>query len=106
MSTAVAAVPTAQARLPIVIGDRFRIPGWVVDHASYRRWARSDQYPESGWFSYLNGEIWVDLSLEQVFSHNLVKTKFTMVLGTLVEDNRLGWSRLFFHEKVIHECDP
>jgi len=75
----------------IVIEDRCRIPEWVVDQESFRRWARSGEMPEHGWFSYLDGEIWVDLSKEQAFSHNLPKTKYTMVLGQLIEDDQSGY---------------
>lgn len=54
----------------IVIGDKTRIPSWVKDLESFRRWARSDEYPEHGWFSFLHGVFWVDLSMEQLFTHN------------------------------------
>lgn len=54
--------------------------------------------PEHGWFSYLNGEVWVDLSMEQLFSHNRVKTQFTVVLGGLVETGGLGY---FFSDRTL-----
>ena len=44
-----------------------------------------DGYPERGWVSFLDGEIWVDTDMEQLFSHNRVKTCFTIVLGGLAE---------------------
>lgn len=40
-----------------------RVPSWVVDHESYRRWAKSDDFPTRGWFSYLDGIFWADLSM-------------------------------------------
>lgn len=78
-------------RSVIVIEDKARIPPWVDDLESFRRWARSDEFPECGSFSYLNGEIWVDLSMEEFFSHNQVKTEFTVVLGTIVKVLQLGY---------------
>lgn len=75
----------------IVIADQVRIPSWVNDLESFRRWARSDEYPERGWVSFLDGEIWVDMSMEQLFVHHRVKTQFTIVLGGLVAREELGY---------------
>jgi Uma2 family endonuclease len=72
-------------------GDVVRIPAWVTDHASFRRWVHSDEFPErAGRVCYLDGEVWVDLSKEQLFTHNQVKAEFARVLGTLVKEERLG----------------
>lgn len=68
----------------VVIEDRVIIPAWVDDLESYRRWARSGGYPNQGWYSFLNGQIWVDLSREELFSHNLVRSACTAVLGSLM----------------------
>jgi Uma2 family endonuclease len=75
----------------VVIGDEVVIPGWVVDLESFNQWCRSEEFPEKVRICYLAGEIWVDLSMEQIFSHNQVKTKFIMTLGTLVESAQLGY---------------
>jgi Uma2 family endonuclease len=75
-----------------------QIPAEVVDLESFRRWARSDEFPEHGRFSYLAGNLWVDLSMEQLFSHNRIKTQFTIVLGGLVEGGGLGY---FFSDGVL-----
>ena len=75
----------------VVIADQVRIPSWVNDLESFRRWERSENYPDRGWVSFLNGEIWVDLNMEQLFSHNRVKTHFTVVLGGLVESQEWGY---------------
>ena len=40
-----------------------------------------------GW---LKGEVWIDMSKEQVFSHILVKTKIGMRLSQLAEEGQLG----------------
>jgi Uma2 family endonuclease len=75
----------------IVIADQVRIPSWVNDLESFRRWSQSRDYPQRGWVSFLNGEIWVDMSMEQLFTHNRIKTQFTVVLGGLVEREELGY---------------
>jgi Uma2 family endonuclease len=78
-------------RSNIIIEDRACIPAWVDDLESFRRWARSDEFPERGWFSYLNGEIWVDWSMEEFFTHNQVKTEFTVVVGSMVSSVQIGY---------------
>jgi Uma2 family endonuclease len=74
-----------------VIADQVRIPSWVNDLESFRRWRQTDDYPERGWVSFLNGEIWVDTHMEQLFTHNQVKTEFTVVLGNLLRQQELGY---------------
>jgi Uma2 family endonuclease len=82
----------------VVIADQVRIPSWVNDLESFRRWARSDTYPQRGWVSFLDGEIWVDTHMEQLFSHNRVKTCFTVALGAFVEAEQLGY---YFSDRAL-----
>ena len=72
------AAPTT-GRASVVIEDRVTVPSWVRDLDSFRRWVKSDELPESGRFSF-DGEIWVDLSREQLFTHSRVKLEYTTVL--------------------------
>src|SRR5262249_33936304 len=44
-----------------------------------------EEVPEKAHLWYLRGEIWVDMSKEQVFSHVLVKTQITAALTALVD---------------------
>jgi Uma2 family endonuclease len=67
-----------------------RIPGWVHDLSSFRRWADSDEFPEEGRIYHLNGEVWVDMSKEQVFTHVRVKGEYTRVLAGLAKESRDG----------------
>lgn len=75
----------------INIADQVRIPSWVNDLESFRRWSRSRGFPERGWMCFLNGEIWVDMDMEQLFTHNRVKTQFGIMLGGLVEGGETGY---------------
>jgi Uma2 family endonuclease len=88
--TAPEAKVLASPQLPIVLMDTVRIPP-LSDQEAFRRWARSPEFPERGRFSYLNGELWVDLSMEQLFSHNRVKPKFAAVLDGFVDAEELGY---------------
>lgn len=70
--------------------DSVHIPCWVHDLESFRRWMHSDESPEKGPIFFLAGEVWLDMSKEQFFSHNKLKQEFFRVLGELVKRQRLG----------------
>jgi Uma2 family endonuclease len=74
----------------VVDTEIVQILAWVCDLASFRRWYHSDDFPESGRICYLNGEVWVDMSMEQVFSHNQVKGEYTRVLAGLAKTKKIG----------------
>ena len=73
------------------------IPAWVTDLQSFRRWALSEEYPQSGWYSHLGGELWVDTNMEQL-GHNKLKGKIAATLTTLVEERDSGQ---FFHDRMM-----
>jgi len=77
-------------RCPVVIEDQARIPGWVNDLETFRRWTRSDEFPEHGFFAYLRGDIWADMSMEELLTHNRVKVAYTVTLGGLVQQTKEG----------------
>jgi Uma2 family endonuclease len=87
-----------------------RIPAWVVDQASFRRWLQSDDFPEIGRICFFQGEVWVDMSKEQVFSHNQVKQEYNLVLGGLAKANKLGRyfpdGLLISNAEVDFTCQP
>jgi Uma2 family endonuclease len=66
------------------------IPAWVVDLDSFHRWSESDDFPEHVRIDYLQGEVWVDMGDEQVFSHNQVKTEYTITLGRFIKIEKRG----------------
>ncbi len=72
----------------IVFAEQMRIPV-ITDLAAFRRWARSESYPEHGWFSHLAGDLWVDLSMERLL-HNLIKTGMGTDLTVMVRQEQRG----------------
>ncbi len=76
----------ARATHRFVVDDvSIGIPGWVVDHASFRQWFQSDDFPEEGRVSFLNGEVMFDMSQEQIFSHVRMKTEIGRVLANIAK---------------------
>jgi len=71
-------------------GERISVPFSICDLTSFCEWAESDDFPESGRIWWLEGDVWVDVSMEQLFTHNLLKTKIAFGLTGLVEGENLG----------------
>ncbi len=75
----------------VVEDQSVHIPDWVKDLKSFRRWIHSDEVPEKGpRICFFNGEVWVDMSKEQAFTHNRVKTEYSTVLDSFTKRNRRG----------------
>ena len=74
----------------VLYDDSVVIPDGISDLDVFRRWAHSEDFPEAGRISFLNGDVWVDMSKEQVFTHNQLKQEFNLVLGGFVKAQRLG----------------
>lgn len=75
---------------PIVIEDRIRIPANVNTLEAYRAWAHSDEFPDRGHFFFIDDELWIDMSPEQLFTHNQVKGEFERVLRHWARQTGLG----------------
>ncbi len=78
--------------------SQLRVPNWVVDLDSFRRWVDEDDFPQKVRVWYLKGEVWVDMSKEQLFSHLAVKNEIARVLTGLVKAGQLG---LFFPDSLF-----
>jgi Uma2 family endonuclease len=74
---------------PINIEDVIKIPGWITDLESFRRWAHSEEFPDRGMFAYFSGDLWVETSMETVI-HNKAKGKVCSVLEALVSEQQSG----------------
>jgi Uma2 family endonuclease len=93
--------PTEAPLSEFVINGQAHIPSWVTDHASFRRWAFSDEFPDRGRFAFLAGKLWVDLSMETNF-HNQIKTVITIVVGSIVLNEALG--RFYVDGMLLTDC--
>lgn len=70
--------------------DSVSIPAWVTDYESFCRWLRSGEFPEEGKICFILGRVWVDLSMEEFFSHNQVRGEINRVLANLVKQSKFG----------------
>ncbi len=89
ITTPAAVAPRATHRF-VVDDVSIGIPGSVVDHASFREWFQSDDFPEEGRVSFLNGEVMFDMSRVQIYSHIALKTEIGRVLANLAKQELTG----------------
>ncbi|HEV3074216.1 MAG TPA: Uma2 family endonuclease [Thermoanaerobaculia bacterium] len=78
-------------RPSVIVEGGQRIPAGVQDLEEFRRWSESDQFPERGRIDYLQGDVEVDMSPEELLSHGTPKTAIAIRLGVLVQEARLGF---------------
>jgi Uma2 family endonuclease len=67
-----------------------RIPASALTHAGFRAWATSEDFPDSLRASFINHEIVIDMSPEELETHNKVKTRVVTTLDVLIEMLDLG----------------
>lgn len=64
----------------------------------FRAWAISDDFPQRGRISFINREVLVDMSPEEVSTHNKIKTAVTITLGHLCSELQVGD---YFSDRVL-----
>jgi hypothetical protein len=56
--------------MTVRLGDvAARVPAWVRDFDSFVTWMHSDEFPEDGRIDFLNDEVWIDVTVEELYSH-------------------------------------
>jgi Uma2 family endonuclease len=67
----------------VLFEERLRVP-FVNSLDEFRTWLRSDDFPEKGRIDYIAGQIEVDMSPEDIFSHGSVKTQVATTINARV----------------------
>jgi Uma2 family endonuclease len=70
--------------------DELVIPWSARTHDGFREWAISDEFPERGKISFIDGELIVDMSPESVEEHSAIKSEIARVLLNRVHDHKSG----------------
>jgi Uma2 family endonuclease len=70
--------------------EDFPIPPDVSTLDGFLRWAASDDFPDTGRIDYLAGQLEVEMSPEDLQTHNAVKTEITSRLHILVNEREIG----------------
>jgi Uma2 family endonuclease len=74
----------------VLFEEQVEIPLGIGSLADFRRWAVSDQFPETGRIDFIGGRIEVDMSPEDFFCHGTLKTELIIVLGRKVKQTGTG----------------
>jgi Uma2 family endonuclease len=105
--TAILEPPLARPAMPGVNGHPqesvgslcWRIPTGALTLAGFRAWVTSDQFPEKARTTYVDQEIYLDLSKEEITTHAAVKAAISQTLMNLVAE--LGDGRFFLDGVLI-----
>lgn len=81
-----------EAPSPILADPGFclRIPRSALTINGFREWVLSDDVPEKLKVTFVDGEIYVDMSKEELQAHALVKAEICRVLMNLNRESKLG----------------
>jgi Uma2 family endonuclease len=85
-------------RADVFVTEGINVPGWIVDLDTYRQWAISEDYPCSGWVAFLNGTIFVDPHMEELFTHNQVKGAYAYAIMSALGPSPNG---IFVHDSML-----
>lgn len=66
-------------------------PAWVHDLPSFNRWCESAEFPETGRISYIQGDVWMDMSMEELLTHNQLKVVIASELQSMVRALAMGY---------------
>jgi Uma2 family endonuclease len=80
-----------------------RIPADAHTLAGFRAWVKSDEVPEKLPVTFLRGEVYLDLTPEELQTHNAVRGELYRVLMTLNHDHQGGE---FYGAGVLMSNEP
>ena len=82
--------PTHSTQPPVILpSDAVRIPAGVHVLEEFRRWCQDSEFPARGRIDYLQGDLEVDMSAEDLFTHGTPKAAIAARLHAMVvEDGR------------------
>jgi Uma2 family endonuclease len=74
----------------ILPGREILVPPSAHTLAGFRAWAKSDEFPERGRISFIDQEIIIDMSPEELETHNKVKVEIGYTLVRVNKKRKLG----------------
>jgi Uma2 family endonuclease len=77
-------------RRAVIFEEDLRIPEDAFTFEGFQRWTESEEFPETGRIDYVAGDIEVDRSPEDLFTHGAPKIAITSKLHVLVTESEMG----------------
>jgi Uma2 family endonuclease len=73
----------------VLFEEQVRVP-FVTSLEEFREWAQSEDFPERGRIDYIGGQIEVDMSPEDLFTHGTLKTEVASKIYLRVQKLKAG----------------
>jgi Uma2 family endonuclease len=94
----------------VIFEEHVRIPLGLATITDFRRWALSDAFPQTGRIDFVCGDIEVDMSPEELFSHGTLKGEIYATLLARVKKYDLGFlftdSTRVSHDEAAVSSEP
>jgi Uma2 family endonuclease len=74
----------------VIFEEDVQVPLGIDTLVDFRRWALSDTFPERGRIDYIQGDIEIDMSPENLFYHGTLKTEVASAILSRVKEIQLG----------------
>jgi len=74
----------------VLIEEQIEIPAICEGLSEFRRWATSDEFPETGRIDFIAGRIEVEMSPEDLHTQGTPKTELIVIIGRRVREAGLG----------------
>lgn len=74
----------------LLLEDQVEIPLGISGLDDFRRWSRSNVFPERGRIDYIAGQLEVDMSPENLFFHGSLKSRICYAIQDRVDELELG----------------
>jgi Uma2 family endonuclease len=74
----------------IIFEHDLRIPTDAFTQEGFSDWMRSEEFPETGRIDFLAGDVEVEMSPEDLYTHGVVKTAVVLTLGDQIVSTELG----------------
>jgi Uma2 family endonuclease len=74
----------------VIFGQELRVPTEAFTQEGFQAWVDSEDFPETGRIDFLAGDVEVEMSPEDLYTHGVVKTAFILTLGDLIVRTDLG----------------
>ena len=76
--------------LATLIPEELELPRGIDSLADFRRWAVSEEFPETGRIDYINGRVECDMSPVNLFFHSAPKSEIGAVIGNRLKTTNRG----------------
>jgi len=74
----------------VIFEEQLELPLNIRSYADFRNWVVSDEFPEVGRIDFVGGNIEVDMSPEEYYSHNAIKVEIVGKLWEILKTKHLG----------------